>query len=95
MTPEQIKDDLETFCNDKDRLEAFYREVTATLPNSTAAQGGVATTTAVGEKRRSGGTSSSMLRPIREPVSGEDIIIPEFNLPEAVSVHLPRRGATN
>lgn len=95
VTPEQIKDDLEAFCNDKDRLEAFYREVTATLPSNSAAQGGGTGTGAAGEKRRSGGTSSSLLRPIREPVGGEDIAIPEFNLPEAVNVHLPRRGATN
>ncbi|KEF53934.1 uncharacterized protein A1O9_09729 [Exophiala aquamarina CBS 119918] len=102
VTPEQIKDDLETFCNDKNRLEAFYREVTATLPQSAAATGtpggvGPLPTSAnsIGEKRRSGGTSSSMLRPIREPPNGEDIAIPELNLPEAVSAHFPRRGATN
>ena len=102
VTPEQIKDDLEVFCSDKDRLELFYREVTATLPGNNggggvAAQGmaGSGAASTVGEKRRSGGTSSSMLRPIREPPSGEDIAIPEFNLPEAVSVHFPRRGATN
>jgi len=105
VTPEQIKDDLEAFCSDKGRLEAFYREVSATLPTPTSASASAGTPGAgtgapgssVVEKRRSGGTSSSMLRPIREPPSGEDVAIPEFNLPEAVSLslHLPRRGATN
>lgn len=84
VTPEQIKDDLEAFCHDKDRLDAFFREVSATLPAQQAA---------IRERERragSGGTSSSLLRPIREPESERGI--PEFNLPEAVSVMLKRGG---
>ncbi|EXJ91916.1 hypothetical protein A1O3_00466 [Capronia epimyces CBS 606.96] len=84
VTPEQIKDDIEAFCRDRDRLEAFFREVTATLPAQQAA---------IRERERraaSGGTSSSLLRPIREPESEGGI--PEFNLPEAVSSGLKKGG---
>lgn len=105
VTPEQIKDDLESFCRDRERLEVFFKEVTATLPvvgsGTTAGNGSGVGAAGVVEKRRSGGTSSTLLRPIREPIGGEDggigADIPEFNLPEPVSVtlnlSLPKKGA--
>ncbi|RVX67161.1 hypothetical protein B0A52_08595 [Exophiala mesophila] len=102
VTPEQIKDDLESFCRDRERLEAFFKEVTATLPVvATTGNGSGVGAAGAGEKRRSGGTSSTLLRPIREPVGGEDGVmgsdIPEFNLPEPVgvtlSLNLPKKGA--
>ncbi|KAJ9617403.1 vacuolar membrane-associated protein iml1 [Knufia peltigerae] len=86
ITPEQIKDDLEALCHDRDRLEAFYREVAATLPQ------------VVGQRDRereqrkqtggstgTGGTSSSLLRPVKEVTVEGEIGIPEFKLPEAVT----------
>ncbi|KAL6251844.1 vacuolar membrane-associated protein iml1 [Rhinocladiella similis] len=83
ITPEQIKDDLETFCHDRDRLEAFYREVSATLPQIVSQR----------ERERErktgstggGGTSSSLLRPVKEVTVEGETGIPEFKLPEAVT----------
>ena len=87
ITPEQIKDDLESFCNDSARLEAFYREVSQTLVIATPRQD------AVGAKR--GSTSSSLLRPVVEVtgVDGDELSlegktgggIPEFRLPESLA----------
>jgi len=71
VTPEQIKNELEAFCHDKDKLHAFYKGVTA--------EAAAATTTAAPKKTAS--TSSSVLRPIREP----DPFIPDLRLPESVS----------
>ncbi|KAG9768763.1 hypothetical protein KCU88_g7096, partial [Aureobasidium melanogenum] len=86
VTPEQIKDELEAFCQDRDRLDAFFREVTATLPAQQAAL--KERERERGKAGNSGGTSSSLLRPIREPESERGI--PEFNLPEAISVTLKK-----
>lgn len=92
ITPEQIKDGLEAFCHDRGCLEEFYREVTATLPvrerereRERKAGGGAG----------SGRTSSSLLRPVREPEEPEGGI-PEFKLPEPVSASAsagPKRGS--
>lgn len=102
ITPEQIKNDLESFCSDKDRLETFFREVTATLPAQAAtrererqgqgaAAGGGDRGMGVERGARTGSTSSSLLRPIREPES--ERVIPEFRLPEAVNAGLRRGGS--
>ncbi|KAI1615708.1 hypothetical protein EDD36DRAFT_433480 [Exophiala viscosa] len=82
VTPEQIKDGLERFCCDKECLEEFYREVTATLPTAPPPLGR-------DRKAGSGGTSSSLLRPIREPETEGGI--PEFKLPEPVSSGMKKR----
>ncbi|KAL2415155.1 Vacuolar membrane-associated protein iml1 [Exophiala dermatitidis] len=91
VTPEQIKDELEAFCQDRDRLDAFFREVTATLPAQQAAL--KERERERGKAGNSGGTSSSLLRPIREPESERGI--PEFNLPEAIGVTLKKGAVGN
>jgi len=53
ITPRQVKDELEAFCRDKEKLEAFYREITTTPP--------------VVLRRPGSTTSSTVLEPIREP----------------------------
>ena len=62
ITPEQIFWDLEEFCNDKMKLEAFYKEVAAAptlIP------------------RRSSSTSSSALRPVKDlDTSIPELILP-------------------
>lgn len=94
VTPEQIKDDLETFCRDRERLDAFFREVTATLPAQQAAlkerQQQQQQQQGAPNGPRTGSTSSSLLRPIREPESERGI--PEFRLPEAVNAGFKRGG---
>ncbi|KIW87506.1 uncharacterized protein Z519_11829 [Cladophialophora bantiana CBS 173.52] len=103
VTPEQIKDDLEAFCGDKDRLELFYREVSATLPAQQAAlrererdreHGGYVGGPSIGRDRgyRTAGTGSSLLRPIREPET--ERAIPEFRLPDPLNVGLKRKDRT-
>ena len=71
-TPEAIKDELESFCNDPQKLEAFYKEVTASMA-------------AAAPQRKSSSTSSSVLRAYRPTLgSGMDIdsSIPDIRLPE-------------
>ncbi|KAJ9495558.1 vacuolar membrane-associated protein iml1 [Exophiala xenobiotica] len=84
ITPEQIKDDLEAFCHDKKRLEAFYRDVSATLPQMVSQRDKERENRKAGGGS-TGGTSSSLLRPVREVMVEGDVGIPEFKLPEAVS----------
>lgn len=50
ITPEQIKDELEEFCHDSEKLLAFYKEVS---------ERGLTT-------RKSGSTSSSVMKPVPE-----------------------------
>ena len=74
VTPEQIKDDLESFCNDRERLDAFYREVTAAIQSAQSAQSAQPapaqhTNAGPGGAKRqgtAGSTSSSLLRPVKE-----------------------------
>lgn len=89
ITPEQIKDDLETFCHDKSRLEQFYREV-ANAP--TPVSGGPGS----GSRKTTGSSSSSLLRPIREVsgTAGDITGIPAFELPEAVTAAREMRRNT-
>lgn len=90
ITPEQIKDDLETFCHDKIRLEQFYRDVANA---STPVSGGPGS----GSRKTTGSSSSSLLRPIREVpgTMASDITgIPAFELPEAVTAVRELRRAT-
>lgn len=89
ITPEQIKDDLETFCHDKVRLEQFYREV-ANAPTPVSAGPGS------GSRKTTGSSSSSLLRPIREvpgTMAGDITGIPGLELPEAVTT--PREMRRN
>lgn len=51
ITPEQIKDELEEFCHDAEKLGAFYKEISERGPPMT---------------RKSGSGSSSVLRPVPE-----------------------------
>ncbi|KAK5939026.1 vacuolar membrane-associated protein iml1 [Knufia obscura] len=90
ITPEQIKDDLEAFCQDKARLEAFYKEV-ANAPAPHVGGPGSAS------RKATGSSSSSMLRPVKEvPGTMESDItgIPAFELPEAVTAVRELRRAT-
>lgn len=90
ITPEQIKDDLETFCHDKIRLEQFYRDV---MNAATPVSGGPGS----GSRKTTGSSSSSLLRPIREVpgTMASDITgIPAFELPEAVTAARELRRAT-
>ena len=67
VTPEQIKCELEEFCNDVERLKAFYKEVSERgfpMP------------------KKSGSTSSSVLRPV--PEYGLESSIPDLRLPASV-----------
>ena len=62
ITPEQIFWDLEEFCNDAVKLEAFYKEVAAAPPSI---------------PRRSSSTSSSALKPVRDlEMSIPELILP-------------------
>jgi hypothetical protein len=62
ITPEQIFWDLEEFCNDKAKLEAFYKEVAVAPPSI---------------PRRSSSTSSSALKPVRDlEMSIPELILP-------------------
>ena len=93
ITPEQIKDDLEYFCTDPVRLEAFYREVSQTMVTATPRQDAVGAGANANAKR--GSTSSSLLRPVVEVtgVEGDELSlegktgggIPEFRLPESLA----------
>ena len=107
VTPEQIKDDLEDFCRDSAKLEAFYKEVTASIQLTQQQP----ETGAGGRPKRqgTGGTgmgssSSSLLRPVKE--EGLEVVealegglgigvgmgIPEFKLPERVTGRRQRTG---
>jgi DEP domain-containing protein 5 len=66
-TPEQIKDELEEFCHDSEKLTAFYKEVSERAPPLT---------------RKSGSSSSSVLRPV--PEYGLENSIPDLRLPASV-----------
>jgi hypothetical protein len=62
VTPEQVFWELEEFCNDKAKLEAFYKEVAATPPSI---------------PRRSSSSSSSALKPVRDlEMSIPELILP-------------------
>ncbi|KAK5103177.1 vacuolar membrane-associated protein iml1 [Lithohypha guttulata] len=90
ITPEQIKDDLEAFCQDKARLEVFYKEV------NNAPAPGLTIGTGIGNRTASS-SSSSLLRPVREVpgTMASDITgIPAFELPEAVTAVRQLRRAT-
>jgi DEP domain-containing protein 5 len=67
ITPEQIKDELEQFCHDAKKLQAFYKETSERGPPLT---------------RKSGSSSSSVLRPV--PGCGLDSSIPDLRLPSSV-----------
>ena len=71
ITPEQIKDDLEAFCHDVPRLEAFYREVATASPAATDKP-----------TRKSTSSSSSALRPV--PELGLETSIPDLRLPASI-----------
>ncbi|KAJ9613157.1 vacuolar membrane-associated protein iml1 [Cladophialophora chaetospira] len=98
VTPEQIKDDVETFCQDVEQLELFYKEVTATLPAQQAAlrererdkDSPVMGPSANGKdiRIRVGKTSSSLLGPVRESEMDKGVDIPELNLPDPKYVNL-------
>ncbi|OAP57199.1 hypothetical protein AYL99_07937 [Fonsecaea erecta] len=102
VTPEQIKDDLEAFCSDKERLDLFYREATATLPAQHAAlrerererERDHERYVGVGRDRgyRTAGTGSSLLRPIREPDA--ETGIPEFRLPDPLNIGLRKNDVS-
>jgi DEP domain-containing protein 5 len=66
-TPEQIKDELEAFCHDSEKLTAFYKEFSERGPPLT---------------RKSGSSSSSVLRPV--PEYGLENSIPDLRLPASV-----------
>jgi len=90
ITPEQIKDDLEAFCQDKARLEAFYKEVANAPTPQTSGHGS-------GSRKATGSSSSSMLRPVREvpgTLASDIMGIPAFELPEAVTAVRELRRAT-
>lgn len=90
ITPEQIKDDLEAFCQDKARLEVFYREVTHAPAPQAAGPGS-------SSRKTTGSSSSSLLRPVMEVpgTMASDIMgIPAFELPEAVTAVRELRRAT-
>ncbi|KAK5092657.1 vacuolar membrane-associated protein iml1 [Exophiala xenobiotica] len=90
ITPEQIKDDLEAFCQDKARLEAFYKEVANAPTPQIGGHGG-------GSRKATGSSSSSMLRPVREvpgTLASDITGIPAFELPEAVTAVRELRRAT-
>ncbi|OAG41530.1 hypothetical protein AYO21_04232 [Fonsecaea monophora] len=104
VTPEQIKDDLEAFCADRERLDTFYKEVTATLPAQHAAMrererdreheryGGNGPLGAKDRGYRTAGTGSSLLRPIREPES--ETGIPEFRLPDPLNMGFRKKDVS-
>ena len=84
VTPEQIKDDLESFCRDRERLGDFYRQVSemVVLPQSHlhgATSEGRSGGSGAGPRRQgtTGSTSSSLLRPVKESelenVEGEGV----------------------
>lgn len=79
VTPEQIKDELEAFCHSVARLEQFYHNVNLTHhPPSVSS-----------DRKKGGSTSSSLLRPIREPdiagIPSGDVSIPPIELGESVT----------
>lgn len=90
ITPEQIKDDLEAFCLDKFRLEAFYKEVlNAPAPSLSGP--------ANGSRKTTGGSSSSLMRPMRDiPLTmASDITgMPAFDLGEPLTAVRQLRRAT-
>jgi hypothetical protein len=64
ITPEQIFWELEDFCNDKAKLEAFYKEVAAAPPS-------------IPRRRSSSTSSSSALRPVRDlEMSIPELVLP-------------------
>ena len=97
VTPEQIKDDLDAFCADEGKLQAFFKEVTAAMVPPLLQQQDIAGAGAKPKRQgTTGGTSSSLLRPVRESElegldGGEEwgLGIPEFRLPESLQ---GRRG---
>ncbi len=95
VTTEQIKDDLEGFCRDSEKLEAFYKDATAAI-QPPQQQEGRAKRQVIGEVGM-GSTSSSLLRPVKESEletvealegglgTGAGMGIPEFKLPESLT----------
>ena len=80
ITPEQIFWDLEEFCNDVIKLEAFYKEVAAAPPSI---------------PRRSSSTSSSALKPVRDlEMSIPELILPASLAPtmSPISGNGPRKA---
>lgn len=91
ITPEQIKDELERFCQDKNWLEAFYKEVTSPMtPASTSMPGSAS-------RKNTGSSTGSLLRPTKQvpDINASDISgIPAFELPESVTAMRQSRRAT-
>jgi DEP domain-containing protein 5 len=80
ITPEQIFWDLEEFCNDKAKLEAFYKEVAIAPPSI---------------PRRSSSSSSSALKPVRDlEMSIPELVLPASLAPtmSPVSSSTLRKG---
>lgn len=93
VTPEQIKDDIESFCQDAEQLELFYQEVTAALPAQQAAlqerdKESPASTNGKEILIRTSTTSSSSLRPVKDADSERGMEIPELSLPVPKYVNL-------
>jgi 3-dehydroquinate dehydratase len=81
ITPEQIFWELEDFCNDKAKLEAFYKEV-ATAPPS------------IPRRRSSSTSSSSALRPVRDSeMSIPELVLPASLAPTTMSPWSAGSGA--
>jgi DEP domain-containing protein 5 len=73
ITPEQIFWELEDFCNDKAKLEAFYKEVAAAPPS-------------IPRRRSSSTSSSSALRPVRDlEMSIPELVLPASLAPTIMS----------
>ena len=73
ITPEQIFGELEDFCNDKAKLEAFYKEVAAAPPS-------------IPRRRSSSTSSSSALRPVRDlEMSIPELVLPASLAPTIMS----------
>ena len=102
VTPEQVKDDLEGFCRDAGKLEAFYKEITASMQPPQQQEGRPKRQGTGGTGM--GSTSSSLLRPVKE--EGLEAVealegglgiragmgIPEFELPESLTGRRQRNG---
>ena len=81
ITPEQIFWELEDFCNDKAKLEAFYKEVAAAPPS-------------IPRRRSSSTSSSSALRPVRDlEMSIPELVLPASLAPAIMSPWSAGSGA--
>ena len=73
ITPEQIFWELEDFCKDKAKLEAFYKEVAAAPPS-------------IPRRRSSSHSSSSALKPVKDlEMSIPELVLPASLAPTIYS----------